>query len=84
MGLFWLSRVIATRCVIFIGCCAVGLLPGCAERNLTAGAVRLADTLGMKPFGPTGGYPPGAVVAIEENGLPIEVLPANWLREHVK
>jgi hypothetical protein len=38
----------------------------------------------MKPFGPTGGYPPGTVVAIEENGLPIEVLPANWLQQQGK
>lgn len=84
MGSFHLSQFIAIRCVIFIGCCAVGLLPGCAERNLTAGAVRVADALGMKPFGPTGGYPPGTVVAIEENGLPIEVLPANWLQQQGK
>lgn len=84
MGSFLLSQFIAIRCFIFIGCCAVGISPGCTERHLTASAARVAETLGMKPFGPTGGYPPGTVVAIEENGLPIEVLSANWLREQGK
>jgi hypothetical protein len=84
MGLFRLSQILTMRCVIFVGCCVVGLLPGCVEQKPTIANVRLADALGMKPFGPTGGYPPGTVVAIEQNGLPIEVLPADWLQKQGK
>ena len=59
--------------LIILGCVSYG----CG--SLRDGPTELARHLGMKPFGPGGGYPLGTLVAVDENGLPDLVIPNTWL-----